>query len=281
MKNTAKNNTPPELPLPVTPGTKPVTGAWASATQILAQLPFLAAHVDETFLRNRAREINPRTSAPWIPKPRQNQFEINPTILGLLEWFAAKATARDGLPASYDSMQAMENSFLRTPKEFTKWSLKNGAATAQLGGSRINPRPVLEKAASILRLIPTGQVKGVEGFEEWNTNTELAQKLRQERMKLEDEALLRRGQMMMSRDGSFALTELQVDELIWDLRDQPLRAALVKLDKQINRQHKNILAAQSPDASRISPALASVTTTAVQDLLAKLRQKLPPKKTAE
>lgn len=257
---------------------KPVAGGWATVAQIVAQLPFLAGAVDETFLRNRAREINPRTSATWIPKPRNNHFEVNPTILGLLEWFAAKAGERDGLPASFDSMSAMENSYLRTPKEFTKWSLKNGAAAAQLGGSRIDPRPVLAKAADILRLIPTGRVTGIDGLEEWDTATELAQKLREERLKLQDEALLRRGEMLLASDGSFALTKLAVDELLWEKLLQPARAAILKAPKEMNRQLKNILAGPET-AEEKSRKCAAVVTATIAGLLDKLREKIPAAKT--
>lgn len=256
-----------ELPLPPSAGVRPVAGAThATATQLAVALGL--PDIEDTFLRNHARD--------GIPKPIKGKYPINETIIALLKFFHGKLAERDGLPESFDSMQAMENSFLRVPKEFTKWAVKNGAAAAQLGGSRIDPRPVLEKAAGILRLIPTGQVKGVEGFEEWNTNTELAQKLRQERMKLEDEALLRRGQLMLSRDGSFALNEMQVDELIWDMRDQPLRAALVKTPKAINRQLKNLIG-----NVEISRPCAAVVERSFKEMLDKLRSKIPPAKTDE
>lgn len=278
MKNTDKNNPTsdsfPDL-LTVAPGTKPIAGEYATVAQIITKLPFLAASgVDETFLRNRAREINPRTSAPWIPKPRNNHFAINATLLGLLEWFAAKAAERDGLPAYFDSMQAMENSPLRTPKEFTKWSLKNGAAAAQIGGSRIDPRPVLAKAADILRLIPTGRVAGIEGFEEVNTSQELGLKIREERVKLQDEALLRKGQMLLASDGSFALTKMAVDELLWEKLLQPARAATLKLPPAINRQHKTILK-DAGVAEETIRRCATVVLDTVAGLLDKLRAKIP------
>lgn len=257
---------------------KPVAGGFATAAQLVAQLPFLAvAGVDETFLRNRGNDLNPRTGQPFVPKCKNRMFEVTPTILGLLEWFALKAAERDGLPASFDSMQAMENSFLSMPKEFTKWALKNGAAAAQLGGSRIDPRPVLAKGAEILKLVPTGRITGIGGLEEWDTQTELAQKLRQERLKLEDEALIRRGEQLLSRDGTFAVTELVADELIWEKTLSPVRAAWTSAPKIINRQHKTILKGEGSTDEKINKCAAVVTNT-VANALEKLRAKIPAKK---
>ncbi len=244
----------------------------------LAALPFLAEAVDETFLRNRAREINPRTSAAWIPKPRNNQFAINPTILGLLEWFAAKASERDGLPASFDSMQALENSPLRVPKEFTKWSLKNGAAAAQLGGSRIDPRPVLARAADILRLIPTGRVTGIEGFEAINTNTELGLKIREEREALQRKAKTEHGNLLLTTDGTAAIFKLTALELFVENFEGRRRAAIAKLPAGINRQHKTILKEAGATPATISRC-AAVVTSERDRLLDQLRATIPAEKT--
>ena len=258
---------------------KPVAGGWATFSQIVAQLPFLAGAVDETFLRNRAREINPRTSAPWIPKPRNNHFEVNPTILGLLEWFAAKAGERAGLPAYFDNMKALENSYLPIPVEFQKWANKNGCgAEAQIGGSRINPRPYIKKLCEIAKQIATGRVTGIEGFDKLNKEQEIAENFKLQNDKLKDEALLRSGEMLLASDGSFALTKLAVDELLWEKLLQPARAAILKAPKEMNRQLKNILAGPET-AEEKSRKCAVVVTATIAGLLDKLREKIPAAKT--
>ena len=274
MTNTKNNTSQPDLLSPPS-GTKPIASTFATCAQLLAAFPFLADHVDETFLRNRARETNPRTNAPWIPKPRSNQYEIATTILGLLEWFLTRRAAGPmALPDYFDSMQALENSPLGIPKEFTRWTLKNGCGAAQLGGSRINPRPVRDKANEILRLIPTGKITGIAGMESINTNTELGLKLREERKKLEDEALLRRGEMLLSKDATFAIEALVADEIIWEKRDQPLRAALIAAPKTINRQHRTILKTEHV-AEPIIHRLGEITLATINAVLAKVRAKIP------
>lgn len=169
-------------------GAKPLAGTWATAAQIVASLPFLAGLVDETFLRNRAREINPRTSAPWLPKPRNNRFEFQSTIVALLEWFAAKAAKAGDLPA-YDSAQAMANVF-GAEKKTIIWLTRNGADGAQIGGSRIAPLPVLRRALEIAGQVADGRVTGIDGGDEINTNIEIGKKVREERFKSERENAL-------------------------------------------------------------------------------------------
>lgn len=273
MKNTAKNksaNAPiPEL-ITADSNTKPISGSYATAVQ-LANLLGLA-DLDETFLRNRVAD-------GVIPKPDHSQYEIIPTLAGLTRWYRSKAAARDGLPASFDSMQAMENSYLRTPKEFTKWTLKNGGAAAQLGGSRIDPRPVLEKAAEILRLIPTGRLAGIEGLETVNTNTELGLKIREEREALQRKALLEKGEMLLSRDGDYALSRLVVEELL-EKYQGPFRTALTALPKALKRQHKNIHAVEGPLADKLRK-FENLTDQAFAALLDKMRAKIPAEKPTE
>jgi hypothetical protein len=208
---------------------KPVTSSWATAAQIVSQLPFLIGAVDETFLRNRAREINPRTSSPWIPKPRNNHFDINPTILGLLEWFAAKAAAAGELPGSYDSAQAMANVF-GTEKKTIIWLTRNGADGAQIGGSRIAPLPVLRRSLEITGQVADGNVAGIEGLEQWNKDLEIAQKVREDKIKgARENALAERRIFDLLAVESRVRTELLT----------PLRDGLHGLQKKFLRRKKN------------------------------------------
>lgn len=262
MKHTSKNNSP-ELPGVTTAGQKPITGAHATAAQLSA-LGF--ADLDETFLRNRAAE-------GVIPRPIRGQWDINATTLGLLKWYRARAIVKSDLPAQYANMQAMENA-LGTNKKAIKWLLKNGAGEAQDPANRIAPLPLLRCAFDFIARVSEGSVTGIDGVDEWNKDTELAKKLRLESDKLEDEALLRRGEMLLSRDGTYAIEGLVADELIWEKRDQPLRAALIAAPKAINRQHRTILkTAHVPEP--IITRLGEITMAALNTALAKVRTKTP------
>lgn len=269
MKNTKKNNdSQPELLDGKTP--KPISGEWGTAAQISALLPF-ASEIDETFLRNRAREINPRTSQPWIPKPVNNQFEIRPTVIGLLEWFHAKANEKDGLPTAYDSLQAMENA-LRLSRRVIKFLIKNGAEDAQHQGSRIDPRPVLDRANKFLGALADGTIEGIDGIEQFNKDRSLALKLDEETAALKRKAKLEAGEMLLSKDDQWAIHQLKATELIEEKMLQPLRTALLNAPKTINRQHKTILHGTDPEKIRKA---ADVVQASIAEVLNKIRQKIP------
>ena len=263
MKTPPENNHP-GLPLGKTDGAKPITQTHATAAQIAAALGF--DEIDETFLRNRVRE-------GLVPKPRNSLYEINATTIGILKFYRARGLNKSELPAQYPSMQAMAAALGIFIKSI-KWLLKNGAAEAQDDHHRIKPLPVVRRAFAIIEQIADGNVTGIDGMEQWNHQTELAKKLRLESEKLADEQKIRRGQMLLNRDGTAALEDFVVEDVLNDLRERPLRAALVKLDKTINRQHKNII--QDEAKSR---QCATVTTASIQTMLEKIRQKLPAPKT--
>lgn len=274
MKNTIQNNSPELLPSPAV--TKPISANFASAVQIAALIPF--AGVDETFLRNRAREINPRTSAPWIPKPVNSQYEVTPTLCGLLEWFHAKANERDGLPANYGSMLDMQTA-LHISQKSIKWIRKNGAGEAKHESGRIDPRPILRRINEIIEAVADGTVSGIDGIEQWNKDKELAIKLREESEALKRKALIEAGEMLLAKDGSFAIEQLVADELIWEKVLQPARAALVSAPKNINKQLRSILNSPADGPEKIRRCAAVVTDSFAQ-LLDKLRAK-KPKRLAE
>lgn len=229
MKNTVNNNIPATLPgLITTPTAKPIDGEFGTAAQIIGFLPFLAGTVDEVFLRNRAREINPRTAAPWIPKPQNNQFAINPTIIALLEWFKIKAEARAEVPAVFDSAQAMANA-LGVDKKDILWLTRNGAESAQLGGSRLGSVPIFRRAIEISGQVGIGSISGIAGFEEWNKDTELAKKLEQDRIKGERENALADRRIY---------DLLAVEQRVRTDMLNPLRDALHGLQKKFSRLKK-------------------------------------------
>jgi hypothetical protein len=275
MEHTSKNKTQPSL-FSAPASVKPIAASHATCAQLLATYPFLADHVDETFLRNRTSDTNPRTGAAWIPKPIRSQYEIAPTLAGLLEWFATRAATRSDLPAQYANMQAMENA-LGANKKAIKFLLKHGAGSAQDPANRIAPLPLIRRAFEIIAKVADGQITGIDGLEQWNKDTELAKKLRLESEKLEDEKLLRQGDMLLSRDGTFAISQLVADELLWEKRDQPLRAALIKAPPTINRQHKTLLSGAGVSGDVIQRC-AAIVTAGINTVLTKLRTKIPAPK---
>lgn len=252
-------------------GQKPLAGEWGTATQIAALLPFL--EIDETFLRNRSTETNPRTAAPWIPKAVNRQFHILRTLCGLLEWFHAKAAEKDGLPSSYASQLAMENA-TGLSKKAIKFLLKNGAGEAQDKSSRIDPRPILKQADHFLCALADGTIDGIEGMPEYNKDRSAAQLMDEQAAAIRRKALMDEGEMLLSRDGDFAISKLVADELIWEKMWQPWRAQLLALPKNINRQHRTVLNGDEPLPEKIRKS-AAVVTSAVAEIFNKIREKKP------
>ena len=137
-----------------------------------------------------------------------------------------------------------------------------------------------ESVNGIIAKVADGQVTGIDSLEEWNHQTELAKKLRLESEQLRHDQLIRDGETLMSRDASYAVTELIADQLLWEKRDQPLRAALLAAPKNINRQHRTIL-----KSAAVSPAVIAqcetVTTQTISAVLDKLRTKIPKRMNIE
>jgi hypothetical protein len=261
MKNTANNPHPQSELIPPVASVKPIA-THATCAQFQSSFPSLAPLIDDTFLRNRARE-------GVIPKPIRNQYPVLETLAGLAAWFAARGAAPATFPEYYDSMQALADSPLRIPKEFTRWALENGAGAARLGGSRIATAPILARAGEVLAKITSGNFKGIEGLEQWDKDTELAKKLRLESAKLEDEKAIRQRELIRIED---------VEEFLWEKRDQPLRAALVLLPRNIERQQRKIL-----ERAGVADEVIEISVTVVRQdcdaMLKKLRTKLPARQT--
>lgn len=272
MKNTAKNN-PQDTALPglqSPPSIKPITSTHATAAQLAAALGF--DEIDDTFLRNRVKD-------GVIPKPRNSQYDINATTLGLLRWYRARAIVKSDLPAQYANMQAMENA-LGTNKKSIKWLLKHGAGEAQDPANRIAPLPVIRLAFDIIAKVADGQVTGIDSLEEWNHQTELAKKLRLETEQLRHDQLIRDGETLLSRDATYAVSELVADQLLWEKRDQPLRALLLAAPKTINRQHRTILKSAGVAPAAIGQC-ENVTTQTISAVLDKVRAKIPKRMNLE
>jgi hypothetical protein len=210
-----------ELPLPASAGVRPVAGeTHATAAQLAAALGL--PDLDDAFLRNHAKD--------GIPKPVKSKYPINDTILALLKFYHARDAARTGdLPGQYANMQAMENA-LGTSKKAIKWLLKNGAGEAQDAANRIAPLPVLRRAFEVIAQVADGHVTGIDGLEQWNKDTEIAKKVREDQIKGERENALADRRI-------FDL--LTVEERVRTELLTPLRDGLHGLQKKFQRMKKN------------------------------------------
>ena len=211
-----------ELPLPASAGVRPVAGeTHATAAQLAAAIGL--PDLDDTFLRNHHKD--------GIPKPVKNKYPKEETIIALLKFYHAQATAdgRGDLPASYDSAQAMANAF-GAEKKSILWLTRNGAEIAQLGGSRLAPMPVIRRSLEIIGQIAAGNVTGIDGLEEWNKDTEIAKKVREDQIKGERENAL-------ASQRIFDL--LAVEQRVRTELLTPLRDGLHGLQKKFLRRKKN------------------------------------------
>lgn len=175
-KHTVKQSSrQPDL-IAAAPGAKPITSPFVTAVQIAAALPF--ASISDTFLRNlsRAEKPNPRTGSPWIPKPRGGKYDLNATVLGLLEWFHVQAGRAEGLPRVCNSMKHAEELFF-LPHELQQYVRSHGGAEAFEASNRVRVLEVLRHAFPLLKKIFSGgaaQIKGVEGMEDLDSDFQLA-----------------------------------------------------------------------------------------------------------
>ena len=263
MKNNGNNNDP-SLGLNTPIAAKPITGPRARAAQLASALGF--EEIDEASLRNRAAD-------GVIPKPVAGLYDINAATLGLLRWYRARAIVKSDLPAQYASAQAMENA-LGTPRKAIKWLLKNGAGEAQDPANRVAPLPIIRSAFDIICQLADGAITGIPSLEQWNHQTELAKKLRLESENLRHEQLIRDGETLLARDATFAVPELVADQLLWEARDQPLRAALLAAPKSLHRQVQTILSGDGDLPAKLA-RLETVNQEAFAGILDQLRAKIP------
>lgn len=177
-KHTANKSATPAQPdlLTAPAGAKPITSQFVSAAQLSSALPF--AKITDQFLRDRAdtRKPNPRTGSPWIPKPRAGKYDLNATVLGLLEWFCVQAERAEGLPRVCNSMKHAEELY-RIPYELQQYVRSHGGAEAFEASNRVRVLEVLNHAFPLLKKIFSGgaaQIKGVEGMEDLDSDFQLA-----------------------------------------------------------------------------------------------------------
>jgi hypothetical protein len=247
-------NSQPDLLAPP-PGTKPIDQQWADAAQLR---PFTG--MDEGKLRHLGRETNPVTGAPWLPKARNSKWPVAQILMGVNAYLRHQAERQDGLPETYASMGDFTARTLH-PREQIEYALKNGCQCRD-AANRIYLTPFLEFFAPIYKKIFSGggvQIKGLEGFEELDSDLQLARLRKEQADALVDEKNIREGRLV---------DMASVEELLWEKRDAPLRADLLAFSKTFAQQ-----------CNPLDPALAQkVIDSGIAMILKKLRDKAPPRK---
>lgn len=259
----------PEL-FPAPGGAKPITDTWASAAQLAGLLPF--AKITDAFLRRlcNPNNPNPRTGAAWIPKPRGGRYELRGTVLGLLEWYCARANDSNTLPRQCASMRHASETY-GLPVEMFRYARAHGCASAFDSANRIRDMvEIFNYFAPLLKKIFSGGAVQLEGFKEFDfldKNREEVLMKREARKKLERQ-----------NSEYEAQVRERVDQFFWENLLSPLRSQLVNQPKILKREIARLFPiGQKTDAATLKAANRAIMD-AIQQTLAQLTRSIPARK---
>lgn len=202
---------------------KPIDQQWASAIQLC---PFTG--MEDAQLRRLGNENNPATNLPWVPKPVRARWLVAPTLAGANAWLRWQVEKRAGLPESY----ANTGDFCaqtKFPRVMMEYALKHGCKCRD-AANRVYLTPFLEFFQDLFTKIFSGggaQIKNLEGFQELDSDFQLARLRKEQADSLEDDKKIREGRLVDIN---------VVEELLWEKRDAPLRAALLNFSKLYAQQ---------------------------------------------
>lgn len=216
--------------------------------------------MDEAKLRRLGKEINPATQKPWLPKPVNSKWPAAPTLMGVNAYLRSLSEKTTGLPEAYANMGDFEAQ-TKFPRSMIEYALKHGCKCRD-GSNRVYLTPFLEFFNPIFEKIFSGggaQIKNLEGFEELDSDLQLARIRKEQADALVAEAHIREGRLVDIN---------VVEEIIWEKRDSPLRAALLNFSKLYAQQ-----------CNPANPLLAQkVLDAGVAALLKQIRDRAPKKK---
>jgi hypothetical protein len=250
----ATESTQPDLIDPPA-GTRPIEGQWATAAQLH---PFTG--MDEAQLRRLGRETNPATGQAWLPAPVRSRWPVAQTLIGANAWWRWQMEKRGGLPEGYANIGdfCAQTKF---PRVMMEYALKHGCQCRDTA-NRIYLTPFLEFFQELFTKIFSGggaQIKNLEGFEELDSDLQLARLRKEQADALVDEKNIREGRLVDIN---------VVEELLWEKRDAPLRAALLNFSKLYAQQ-----------CNPANPLLAQkVLDAGVAALLKQIRDRAPKQK---
>lgn len=248
---------------PSTSGVKTISD-WSSAAQIHA-----LTGLGDSDLRRLANPNNPSpTGEPWFPKPRAGRYATIPTLAGLARYYRHQAERTRADHPGYASMEELDHIGL-VPIEAQKFASRQGVKFINPNRS-VQSEPVRRWLVDILRKLFSKNgpnLKEIQGLEIWDKDTEMAKKLREDRIKLEDERETRRGTLV---DKEY------LDELIYEQWLGPARAQIESGQKNLKRQIRTILAGDGSLAEKIAKLETAVTAT-TDATLKKMSDQIPKK----
>ena len=227
QKHSGQKSAPADL-FPAAQSVKPIAGATATAAQIHA----LIDHPDAPTDSDLRRLANPNTGAPCFPAPVRGAYQLVATLAGLVRHhLTASRTPR----ADHPIYVSMEDAELRglIPREVQKYAQRSGLQFINSNRS-VNSEPLRRFLFDLLKKIFAKggpDLKGIQGMEMLDKDTELAKKLREERIALEDDREI--------RDGRYVDKEI-VDEAIYEQWLGPARGA-IETSRKIHERETRLL----------------------------------------
>jgi hypothetical protein len=222
-------------------GTKPMQGTgWASVSQLhdffhkLGIPPVTGAEL--RWLTN-VNNSNPMTGKPWIPRPVRGQYEINPTLLGILAHERNKTRRSESARRIFPN----QKDFLaQTPYSAEMLTmLRQRGCKCVISGNRVDESIFIESARPVLKAIFSCEPEqiaalGIDKFETVNRNLEEGKLTRERRIEIEMENARTSGRLHDIND-----VEQRVRMgILKPARD--LWQQLVKTYHRLKRTNKNI-----------------------------------------
>lgn len=180
---------------------------------------------DDGALRRREKEVDPETNAPWIPPAVIGKRDAAATLRGICRYKDFLLANRDGLPDEFANMGDFEAQ-TGFPREMIKYAIDNGCRMRD-GANRCKLKPFLKffRENDIWKKIFSDggmQIKGLKGFEDLDSDMQLARLRKEQADALVDEKLIRQGTMVHMN---------VIEEEIEEKGLAPLRANLIAFGK--------------------------------------------------
>ena len=221
---------------------------FSSASQL-----FAITGLTDAELRRLANPNNPdpATGTAWIPKPVRGQYATIPTLAGIVSYLAAAAPRPRVDHPVYVSMDEAETRGL-IPREAQKFAQRQGINFINANRSVDSEKLRRFLFDLIKKIFAKGgpNMEEIQSVEVLDKNTELAKKLREERIALAHER--------EQRDGIIVYRDV-VDEEIYEKRLGPARAAIEASHKNLKRQLRTIISGDGTTEEKITRAEAAIT----------------------
>jgi hypothetical protein len=168
----------------------------------------------------------------------------------------------------YTTMEEMEKVGL-IPREAQDYAKRQGVKFISTNRTVLS-EPVRRFLFDFLRKIFTngGSIENIEGSEIWDKDLEMAKKLREDRIKLQDERAIRQGDLVQQD---------VVDETIYEKWLGPARAQIEASQKNLKRQVRTILEGDGTNEAKTAQ-IESAITDQFEAMLKRMKDKIPQNK---